>query len=690
MQIFKISFVIILYLLFFNISKAESVKLTSSAEELLKYIIYIIIFLIGIIYLILRYLRARYIKELLQNLCNLFETSSTAIYIEQDGKLVYVNPSGISLLGYNSTEDIVGKDIGCIFLDNETDRIKKVINSIYIDRQKSIKVESKVITKDAIPRDVEVSITKFIYNGKPAIQLLISDITQRKEVEASKKRLMKMFFSAVDNSPIPIIIHNEEGEIIHVNKNLLKITGYSKEKLKTIKDFVKMAFPDIETREKMLQEFESLYKIEETIERGDIKITTSEGKERIWSIQSVPIGIWNGKRTVMCVAEDLTEKIKLQEQFIQAQKMEAVGRLAGGIAHDFNNMLSAITGYAQLGLMKLKKDDPLRKNFEIIFTSAEKAAKLTQQLLVFSKKHILMPEVINLNNIIEDMEKMIRSFIGEEIELEFIKKKELWNVKADPTSIEQVIMNLVVNARDAMPDGGKLTIETDNVILDKTYAKYVDILPGEYVMLSIADTGYGMTEEVKAHIFEPFFTTKTQGTGLGLATVYGIVKQSKGHISVYSEQGKGTVFKVYLPKYNKEESKYIKQSYDTGKLFKGNETIMVVDDNDYVRNFIVSVLTEAGYTVIEAKNGKEALDISLKYHGKIHLLLTDVVLPGMNGKLLADKMSRISPELKIIYMSGYTEDAIVKYGIFIDKVNFLQKFFTPQELTKNIRMVLDS
>jgi signal transduction histidine kinase/CheY-like chemotaxis protein len=431
------------------------------------------------------------------------------------------------------------------------------------------------------------------------------------------------------------------------------------------------------------------------VKKEDVRIRTVENKERIWNIIVMSIGTWAGKRTIMCVAEDLTEERSLQEQLIQSQKLEAIGRLSGGIAHDFNNILSAIIGYAQLGLLKLSGTDPLRKNFEIILKSAEKASKLVQQLLAFSRRQVMKPEAVNLNSLLENMQTMLTRLIGEDIQVEINKKERLWNVKVDPVQIEQVIMNLVINARDAMPKGGKLIIETDNVTLTPSYAQtHRDVVPGDYVLLSISDTGCGMTEEVKAHIFEPFFTTKEpgKGTGLGLATVYGIVKQSNGHIFVYSEPERGTTFKIYFPRYKEEKEKRAKGEEEiiSEDLPKGDETILVVEDDEDVRNFTVTLLNELGYTVIEAETPSDALHICDRYHGRIHLLLTDVVLPEMDGRQLAEQMKETCPELKVIYMSGYTDNVIIKHGIIADRVAFLQKPFSSETLARTVRMVLDS
>jgi PAS domain S-box-containing protein len=829
-------------------------------EWIIKYIL-IGLIIVGIVTAgVVRHMRTKALKELLKNLKSLFETTPMAIYISQKGVIVYVNPSGLRLLGYTTSEKLLGQKTEKLFC-KEGDRYREVMEAIDNDSTEPKVLECKFVRADGKLIDVYVSMNSFIYNKLPAVQIVVTDISKKKEAEETVSRLLqiqyvfnrllrigleskdlkeltdraldeilsvdfisfekkgaiflhdksvqklrlvsnrnlpesvirqceslpvrkclwrkvaeekqilikssldkkegckevtghehccipiieeneligvislylserekcsemeleflkgaadilsetirrhmlqdeltekeKIFFSAVDNSPVPILIYNEEGEIIHINKRLLEITGFRKEELQKIDDFIKRAFPDPKEQKNRIKEIEELCTTAEPVKKEDVRIRTVENKERIWNIIVMSIGTWAGKRTIMCVAEDLTEERSLQEQLIQSQKLEAIGRLSGGIAHDFNNILSAIIGYAQLGLLKLSGTDPLRKNFEIILKSAEKASKLVQQLLAFSRRQVMKPEAVNLNSLLENMQTMLTRLIGEDIQVEINKKERLWNVKVDPVQIEQVIMNLVINARDAMPKGGKLIIETDNVTLTPSYAQtHRDVVPGDYVLLSISDTGCGMTEEVKAHIFEPFFTTKEpgKGTGLGLATVYGIVKQSNGHIFVYSEPERGTTFKIYFPRYKEEKEKRAKGEEEiiSEDLPKGDETILVVEDDEDVRNFTVTLLNELGYTVIEAETPSDALHICDRYHGRIHLLLTDVVLPEMDGRQLAEQMKETCPELKVIYMSGYTDNVIIKHGIIADRVAFLQKPFSSETLARTVRMVLDS
>jgi PAS domain S-box-containing protein len=392
--------------------------------------------------------------------------------------------------------------------------------------------------------------------------------------------------------------------------------------------------------------------------------------------------------------EDVTERRALEQQLRQSQKMEAIGRLAGGIAHDFNNLLMVISGYSEFLLERLGPDPALRGPAKEISTAAERATSLTRQLLAFSRKQMLAPKVLDLNAVVTENLKMLTRLIGEDIDLVMIPGLELGAVKADPGQIEQVILNLAVNARDAMPQGGRLTIETANVTLDEAYARmHAPVQPGDYTMLAITDTGVGMDSDTQSHIFEPFFTTKgTKGTGLGLSTVYGIVKQSGGYIWVYSEQGKGTSFKIYLPHVTVEEVAAVEQPAAAAAVAPTEaprETILVVEDEVNLRRLTRQFLENQGYTVVEAADGAAAVQICVAHQGIIHLLLTDVIMPGMNGRELAQRVSEIRPNMKVLYMSGYTENAIGHNGTLDAGITLLQKPFTLHALKAKVREVLD-
>lgn len=381
-----------------------------------------------------------------------------------------------------------------------------------------------------------------------------------------------------------------------------------------------------------------------------------------------------------------------EEQLRQSQKMEAVGRLAGGIAHDFNNLLMVITGYTQMILSDLGPGSPLRKNFEEITKASERAAALTFQLLAFSRRQILQPKVLEMNAVVTNVAPMLRRLIGEDVELLTAIKWDVGRVKADLCQIEQVIMNLAINARDAMPHGGMLTIETANVDLDEVYcSQHFHAPTGPYVLLAVSDTGCGMDAATQGHIFEPFFTTKEKGkgTGLGLSTVYGIVKQSGGYIYVYSEPGQGTTFKVYLPRVT-EDVEVVEPLLPAQSLPRGTETILLVEDESGVRNLIQTILRANGYTLLVASNGHEAVRISDEHDGPIHLLITDVVMPGMSGRELAEHLKPIRAEMKLLCLSGYTEDALFHHGISSEEFAFLQKPFTPAAIICKVRAVLDA
>jgi two-component system cell cycle sensor histidine kinase/response regulator CckA len=394
----------------------------------------------------------------------------------------------------------------------------------------------------------------------------------------------------------------------------------------------------------------------------------------------------------ICMSLDVTDRKQLEEQLRQAQKMEAVGRLAGGIAHDFNNLLMVIQGYSDLLVERLPGGDPLRRNAEQIQMASQRASSLTRQLLAFSRKQMLAPKILNVQSVVAEMEKILRRLIGEDIHLETSSAPDLGLVKADRSQIEQVILNLAVNARDAMPQGGRLTIETANVELDSSYSHPPAVLsPGRYVMLAVTDNGCGMDAETQAHVFEPFFTTKEKGkgTGLGLATVYGVVKQSGGYVWVYSEPGRGTSFKIYLPSLEETAVPAVRDGKSEMQIpQRGSETILLVEDEKGVRELAREYLASSGYTVIEAEDGHTALELAAMHVGQIHLLLTDVVMPGISGRELAERVSQIRPGIKIIYMSGYTDQAVVHQGILQNDAVLLQKPFTLMTLAGKLREML--
>ncbi len=480
-----------------------------------------------------------------------------------------------------------------------------------------------------------------------------------------------------------------EDRFLDVNPALISMLGYaSTEELLALK-LSRDVYWDPEERMRLLEE------------HGQRPRT--EGVQVRWKKKDgSPITVRLSGRTVRdargealafeMIAEDITERAALELQLLQSQKMEAVGRLAGGVAHDFNNLLTVIKGYGELMLEELRPNDPMRAEVEEIQKAADRAVSLTRQLLAFSRRQVLAPKIIDLNSVVANMDKLLRRLLGEDIELNTVLDPRLGHVKADPGQIEQVIMNLAVNARDAMPSGGKLTIETVNLDLDSFYAReHVTVAAGPYVMLAVSDTGVGMDTETQSHIFEPFFTTKElgKGTGLGLSTVYGIVKQSGGYIWVYSEMGRGTTFKVYLPRVA-EEVAAAGAAGPEHETHRGNETILLVEDEDGVRALIRQVLVRNGYKVLEARHGEEAALLADGHKEPIHLLLTDVVLARMSGRELAQRLAPQRPEMQVIFMSGYTDEAIVHHGMLTPGAKFLQKPFTTDTLMHAVRGLLDS
>ncbi len=546
------------------------------------------------------------------------------------------------------------------------------------------------LKKDGSIIDVEITTHELIFVGRRAEVVLVNDVTERKKAEEALKEAEEKYRSIFENAVEGIFQSTPEGRFISANPALVRILGYeSPEELITdrtniaTQHYVNPAFRD--ELERMLAEQGIVVGFEcEVFRKDGIKIWVEENIRAIRD-ESGALLYYEGS------IEDMTERKMLEEQLRQSQKLEAIGQLAGGIAHDFNNLLTAINGYSDLVLRRLQAADPLRHNVEEIKKAGERAAALTRHLLAFSRKQVLQPVAIDLNTIVSDMEKMLRRLIGEDVELRTVLASELGTIKADPGQIEQVILNLAVNARDAMPQGGKLTIETENVYIDEEYATHhVAVKPGHYVMLAVSDTGTGIDEKTRAHIFEPFFTTKEvgKGTGLGLSTVYGIVKQSGGNIWVYSEVGQGTTFKVYLPRVAGGAQEY-RRSVAPKEALQGKETILLAEDDEMVRNLVLEVLRHYGYQVLEASNGGAALLICERHKGQVHLLITDVVMPEMSGRELAVRLSQLRPDMKVLFMSGYTDNAIVDQGVLAEGTPFIQKPFAPDALAHKVKEVLE-
>jgi len=515
---------------------------------------------------------------------------------------------------------------------------------------------------------------------------------ERLQVEKARRETERRYREMLETVNLLAVMLDREEKITFVNDYLLRLTGWDRSEVEG-RDWFQLFLP-AEVRETVRGIFrEAMEGGVELIHHYDNPILTRSGKACLVSWDNTMIRDSAGRIIgTASLGRDVTEQQNLEEQLRQSQKMESVGRLAGGIAHDFNNLLTAINGYAELMLLDLKPQDPFYLTAREILQAGEKAAGLVRQLLAFSRKQLLQPRILELNQLIRDNTRMLRRLIGEDIQLDTLLKPDLEKIKADPGQLEQVILNLCVNARDAMPKGGRLTLETANVELSEDYAwQRASVISGPYIMLAISDTGCGMDAETLAHIFEPFFTTKEKGkgTGLGLSTVYGIIQQSGGHIWVYSEVGRGTTFKIYLPvAYGEEETAQPRPKLTDSP--RGWETVLVVEDEDLVRNLTCLTLRLKGYEVLEATNGGEALLLCEQRKEPIHLLLTDVVMPQLGGRDLARRLKQLRPEMKVLFMSGYTEDAIVHHGVLEPGLEYVQKPFSPEALVRLVRGLLDS
>ena len=510
----------------------------------------------------------------------------------------------------------------------------------------------------------------------------------RRDMVSILNKSERMVVALLESASQAIISIDRTGKIVLANPRTEEMFGYTRDEL--LDHSIEQLLPEAK-RAAHMRERQNYFSRPHVRHMGigmELAGRRKDGAEFPVEVSLSYVEIEGGLFAIAFVS-DISQRKALEEQLQHAQKMEAVGRLAGGVAHDFNNMLTVISGYNRMLLDELAAQDPLRSYVEEALTAADRAAELTNQLLTFSRRQIVQPRVVSVNNVIRGSEKMLGRLIGEDIEVVFLLNAEAGNIKVDPGHLEQAIVNLAVNSRDAMPLGGRLTVETSNVDLDENYARsHVGVRPGEFVLIAVSDNGTGMDAATRLHIFEPFFTTKEKGkgTGLGLATVYGIVKQAGGDIWVYSELGRGTTFKLYFPRVAEpsEEAPAREPAQPTETL----ETILVVEDEQSVRDLTVKMLQKLGYRILTAASGAEALQISRKHAGPIALLLTDVVMPGMSGRQLADALRPQRPDMKVLFLSGYTEDTIVHHGVLDPNVQFLPKPFSREVLAKKLREVL--
>jgi PAS domain S-box-containing protein len=608
--------------------------------------------------------------------------------LNEKAEVVIWNKAAEEISGYSRAEVTGHGQIWQWLYPDERYRNKVVADAMAIIRsgRGEQDVETTIRRKDGQTRVISWNSRQLVdETGTPAGSIALGrDVTERKQAEEARVRLD----TAIQQSAESIVITDTQGTIQYVNPAFERITGYSRAEALGQNPRI------LKSGKQNLAFYEDLWA---TITAGRVWQGRMVNRKKDGSLYTEeatisPVRDEGGAIiNYVAVKRDVTRELQLEEQYRQAQKMEAVGRLTAGVAHDFNNILTAINGFSELVSLGLAPDDPLQDSVQKVLSSGQRAAGLVRQLMAFSRKQIVQPATLDINEVLANVDKMLGRIIGEDIELQTIPAPGLWLTSADPVQVEQIIFNLAVNARDAMPNGGKLTIETANVTLDEAYAAgHLGAQPGEYVLLAISDTGIGMSEEVKSHLFEPFFTTKElgRGTGLGLATVYGIIKQGGGDIQVYSEVGLGTTFKVYLPRVGPATPPEA-PALARPDMPAGQEMVLLVEDSEGVRELARRVLRSLGYTLLETRDGQEALRLAADYPGAIHLLLTDVVLPGMSGKALAEELARSRPDLKTLFMSGYTDNAIAHHGVLEPGIAFLQKPFGPIELARKVRAVLD-
>ena len=612
---------------------------------------------------------------------------------------VLVNNAFCEISG-QSRETLIGKSDYEFFPKKEADIFWEKDNRVFETGKDNISEETITDSKG----ETRSLITKKTLYRNPAgedfIVAIGRDVTGQKQTERALRESEEFMRQVIDTTPACIFVKDYQGKYLHLNKMMADYHNTTPEEMigKREHDIYGNSEDQVGELEKFLADDRKVIDSGQPIFIPEETFTLPSG-ETVWlQTTKIPLTLKGNPRCVLGIAFNITTRKEAEEalrqseeNLIQSQKMEAVGRLAGGIAHDFNNLLTAIIGYSEILKINESLDVDAEDNVTEIIKAAQRAAELTQQLLAFSRKQILRPKVINLNKLVTDTESMLRRLISEDIDIVTKLVSGLWHVMADPAQIDQVIMNLVVNARDAMPRGGKLTLKTENTFLDKSYfSEHISGEPGEYVLLAVSDTGRGMSPQTREHIFEPFFTTKEKGTGLGLSTVYGIIKQSGGYIWVYSEEGHGTVFKVYLPRVKKSETELLEDGIPVAPE-RGTETIIVVEDADMVRRMTCDSLRLFGYEVLEAGGGKEALEIFDRYkEGEIDLLITDVVMPDMSGRELASRVLEYVPGLNVLYISGYTDETIVHHGVLDKGVSLLQKPYSPLILAQRVREILDS
>jgi len=617
----------------------------------------------------------------------LIENASDVIaLLDAQGTVLYASPSVARVLGYQPSE-LESKSAFDLVEPSEVAGVRATFEEAFKAEGTTVSLQFRVRHKDGGWRTLEA--VGRVASEAHGMVVDVRDVTEHRRTELALRETEARYKTLFERNPFPMWVYDVQTlRFLAVNDAAVEHYGYSQE------EFLGMTILDIRPPDEIPPLPNDIADLSGAlVDPGSWNTTLWRHRKKDGAVIDVEIrstalsfGGWQAR---LVLAKDISAERRLETQLRQAQKMDAVGRLAGGVAHDFNNILGVVTGYVEIVIRTLAADDDRARKLREVLKAAERATALTRQLLTFSRKGLEQPQVSNLNAVVTGMEKMLRPLIGENIALAAVTEPNLWNVKADPGQIEQVLMNLAVNARDAMPDGGRLVIETHNVEIDEAIARtFLALKPGPHVMLSVSDTGQGMDAEVQNHIFEPFFTTKERekGTGLGLSIVYGIVRQSSGHIQVYSHPGRGTTFKIYLPR---ADQMLAPEAGEEASLpLRGSETILLVEDDDALRSLAREVLEDHGYTVLEASDGPEAGPATAGR--RVDLLLTDIVLRTTTGNALAEQLTQGRPDLRVLYMSGYTARALVSQRELPRGTSFLQKPFTVGALLRRVREVLDS